>query len=70
MGVVLYSARFHSIAGVECLRFEVGVVDIEVRFINGVSPEEADSVSISDSGSENRTRFFERFGVAGGVDIP
>jgi hypothetical protein len=55
---------------VDCLRFEVGVVEIEVRLMNGVSPEEADSASISGPGSVNRTRFFERFGVVGGVDIP
>ena len=39
--------------------------------MNGVRPEEADSVSmISGSVSKNRTRFVDRFGVAGGVDIP
>lgn len=55
----------------ECLRFEVGVVEIEVRCMKGVSPEETDSVSmLSGPGSENRTRFFDRFGVAGGVEIP
>jgi hypothetical protein len=54
---------------VECLRFEVGVFEIEVRLMNGVRPEEAGS-STSGAGSENRTRFFDRFGVAGGVDIP
>ena len=57
--------------GVECLRFEVGVVAREVRRMKGVRPEEADSVSmISGPGSKNRTRFADRFGVAGGVDIP
>lgn len=54
----------------ECLRFEVGVEAIEVRRMNGVRPEEADSVSSSGPESENRTRFLVRFGVAGGVDIP
>jgi hypothetical protein len=39
--------------------------------MKGVRPEEADSVStMSDPGSKNRTRFVDRFGVAGGVDIP
>ena len=39
--------------------------------MKGVRPEEADSVSIiSGPGSENRTRFLDRFGVAGGVEIP
>jgi hypothetical protein len=39
--------------------------------MKGVRPEEADSVSMmSGPGSENRTRFFVRFGVAGGVEIP
>jgi len=33
-----------------------------VRRINGVSPEDADS------SSENRTRFLDLLGVAGGVD--
>lgn len=39
--------------------------------MKGVRPEDADSVSsTSGPGSEKRTRFFDRFGVAGGVDIP
>lgn len=55
----------------ECLRFEVGVLESEVRWMKGVRPEDADSVSmISGPGSENRTRFLDRFGVAGGVEIP
>jgi hypothetical protein len=70
MGAGSYSAKFHSVAGVECLRFEVGVVEMDVRCMNGVRPEEAGSVSISVPRSENRTRFFDRFGVAGGVDMP
>ena len=65
------SARFHSLAGVECRRFDFGVEDRDVRLINGVRPEEADSERISGPGSENRTRFLlERLGVAGGVAIP
>jgi hypothetical protein len=39
--------------------------------MKGVRPEDADSESmISGTGSEKRTRFFARFGVAGGVEIP
>jgi hypothetical protein len=55
---------------VECRRFDFGVEAIDVRFMNGVSPEDADSVWISGPSSENRTRFLARLGVAGGVDIP
>jgi hypothetical protein len=40
-----------------------------VRCINGVSPEDADSSSVSGLGSENRTRFLDLLGVAGGVDM-
>ena len=40
-----------------------------VRRINGVSPEVVDSSSVSDLGSENRTRFLGLLGVAGGVDM-
>jgi hypothetical protein len=36
-----------------------------VRRINGVSPEDVDS----SSASENRTRFLDLLGVAGGVDM-
>lgn len=53
----------------DCLRLE-GVDDNEVLRMNGVRPEEADSDSVAGPGSENLTRFFARFGVAGGVDIP
>jgi hypothetical protein len=38
-----------------------------MRYINGVSPEDADSSSVSGLGSENRTRFLDLLGVAGGV---
>jgi hypothetical protein len=37
--------------------------------MNGVSPEDADSSSVSGLGSENRTRFLDLLGVAGGVDM-
>jgi uncharacterized protein YodC (DUF2158 family) len=37
--------------------------------MNGVSPEGADSSSVSGLRSENRTRFLELLGVAGGVDM-
>ena len=37
--------------------------------MNGVSPEDADSSSVSGLGSENRTRFLYLLGVAGGVDM-
>lgn len=67
LGVVSYSARFH-VVGVECLRFVLGVEDIDVRRMNGVRPEDADSFWISGPGSENRTRLLIRLGVAGGVD--
>ena len=40
-----------------------------VRRMNGVSPEDADSSSVSSLGFENRTRFLDLFGVAGGVDM-
>jgi hypothetical protein len=40
-----------------------------VRRMNGVSPEDADSSSVSGLGSENRTRFLDLLGVAGGVDM-
>jgi hypothetical protein len=39
-----------------------------VRRTNGVSPEDADSSSVSGLGSENRTRFLDLLGVAGRVD--
>jgi hypothetical protein len=55
---------------VECRRFDFGVEEIDVRRMNGVSPDDADSVWISGLGSENRTRFLARFGVSGGVAIP
>jgi hypothetical protein len=55
---------------VECRRFDFGVEEIDVRLMNGVSPEEADSVWDSGPGTENRTRFLARLGVSGGVDIP
>jgi hypothetical protein len=35
--------------------------------MEGVSPEDADSSSVSGLGSENRTRFLDLLGVAGGV---
>ncbi len=39
--------------------------------MKGVRPEEVDSAwMMSGPGSENRTRFTDRFGVAGGVEIP
>jgi hypothetical protein len=38
--------------------------------MKGVRPEEAESDSRAYPGSENRTRFLARLGVAGGVDIP
>lgn len=38
--------------------------------MNGVSPEDADSSSVSDLGSENRTRFLDLLDVVGGVDMP
>ena len=41
-----------------------------VRCMNGVSPEDADSSSVSGLGSENRTRFLDLSGVVGGVDMP
>jgi hypothetical protein len=63
-----YSVGLKNV-GVEWRRFEVGVAR-EVRRINGVKPEEDDSDWISRPGSENRTRFLVRFGVAGGVEIP
>jgi len=34
-----------------------------------VSPEDADSSSVSGLGSESRTRFLDLLGVAGGVDM-
>jgi hypothetical protein len=37
--------------------------------MNGVSPEDADWSSVSSLGSENRTRFLDLLGVAGGVDM-
>jgi hypothetical protein len=55
---------------VECRRFDFGVEAIDVRLMNGVRPDDADSVRDSDPGSENRTRFLARFGVSGGVAIP
>jgi hypothetical protein len=55
---------------VEYRRFDFGVEEIDVRLMNGVRPEDADSVWISGPGSENRTRFLARFGVSGGVAIP
>jgi hypothetical protein len=55
---------------VECRHFDFGVEEIDVRLMNGVRPEDTDSVWISDPRSENRTRFFARFGVSGGVAIP
>jgi hypothetical protein len=41
-----------------------------VRRMNGVSPEDVDSSSVSDVESKNRTRFLNLMGVAGGVDMP
>ena len=38
--------------------------------MKGVSPEELGPDSKVAPGSENRTRFLARFGVAGGVEIP
>jgi hypothetical protein len=38
--------------------------------MKGVRPDEADMDSIAGPGSEKRTRFLARFGVAGGVEIP
>ena len=46
----------------ECRHFDFGVEEIDVRLMNGVRPEDTDSVWISDPRSENRTRFFARFG--------
>ena len=40
-----------------------------VRRMNGVSPEDADSSSVSGLGSEKRARFLDLLGVAGGVDM-
>ena len=37
--------------------------------MNGVSPEEAGSSSVSGLGSEKRARFLDLLGVAGGVDM-
>ena len=37
--------------------------------MNGVSPEDAASSSVSGLGSEKRARFFDLLGVAGGVDM-
>jgi hypothetical protein len=37
--------------------------------MNGVSPEDGDSSSVSGLGSENRTRFLDLVGVAGEVCI-
>jgi len=37
--------------------------------MNGVSPEDADSSSVSGLGSEKRARFLDLLGVAGGVDM-
>ena len=66
-----YWARFQSVEGGECRRFsEGGVEKSDVRRMKGVRPEDADSVSISGHGSENRTRFFDLFGVDGGVEMP
>jgi hypothetical protein len=62
-----------SLAGVECLRFSRGmIIEIAVFRIKGVRPEELESVGegIAGPGSENRTRFFARLGVVGGVDMP
>lgn len=63
-------------AGVEWRRLEAGL-ERDVRRINGVRPEDADADADAGSesrrigpGSEKRTRFFARFGVAGGVEIP
>ena len=37
--------------------------------MNGVSPEDAASSSVSGLGSEKRARFLDLLGVAGGVDM-
>lgn len=58
--------RFDNVVGVECRRFDGGVEEREVLRINGVRPDDLPS----EPGSENRTRFFDLFGVSGGVEIP
>lgn len=69
VGWIWLGLRFQSAAGVEWRRFEIGVERV-VRRINGVKPDDSDSVCKEDPGSEKRTRFFALLGVAGGVDIP
>jgi len=66
---LLFGVIFHKLEGVECRRFDVGVERVVLR-INGVRPEDADSISVAGPGSENRTRFLDLLGVCGGVDIP
>jgi hypothetical protein len=62
--------RFHSLAGVECRlepeRDDDDGVPRDVRRTKGVSPVDG----IAGPGSENRTRFLDRCGVAGGVFMP
>lgn len=59
-------ARFHWL-GAECLRLLDGVEIEKWRLMKGVKPVAA---AMAGPGSENLTRFFLRWGVAGGVSIP